>query len=214
MHRLYLVSIFLSAFLLFQVQPLVSKAILPWFGGAPSVWTSCMLFFQILLFLGYLYAHLVSTYLRPAAVAVTHTCVIVAAILMLPVLPDEAWKPSAAGVPTLQILTLLTVCVGLPFFLLASSAPLIQMRWQRTGGGQPYRLYALSNAGSLLALFAFPVLFEPMMWTSTQGAVWSASFVVLGIMLVPQLIIVSPRQPKLRYFLAGLPSFPSMWRGV
>ena len=184
MHRLYLVAIFLSAFLLFLVQPLISKAILPWFGGAPAVWTTCMLFFQILLFIGYVYAHLVSTYAKPKALAIIHTCVIVTAILMLPVLPDPVWKPTAGVAPTWRILALLTVCVGLPFFLLSSSAPLIQVWWQRTKGGEPYRLYALSNAGSLLALMMFPLFFEPLMWTSTQGTVWSVAFVLLGAMLV------------------------------
>ncbi len=108
----------------------------------------------------------------------------IVAILLLPVLPDEVWEPSADGTPTWQIITLLTVCVGLPFFLLSSSAPLIQVWWQRTGGGQPYRLYALSNAGSLLALITYPFIIEPMLWTSTQGALWSLAFIILGIMLI------------------------------
>ena len=174
-------TILISAFLVFQVQPVISKTILPWFGGSPAVWTTCMLFFQVLLFAGYAYAHFLNR-LRPAWQGVIHVVLIAAALAALPINPDPSWKPVGAANPTWQILLLLLSNVGVPYFLLSSTGPLIQAWFSRACGGRsPYRLYALSNAGSLAALLTYPFLVEPAWTTSTQGANWSLGFCVFAL---------------------------------
>ncbi len=170
-------TVLLSAFLLFLVQPTISKMILPWFGGSPAVWTTCMLFFQVLLLAGYGYAHLLETIPTSRVPAVLHAALLLVAVLVLPITPAADWKPVDSQYPQLRILWLLLRHVGLPYFLLASTAPLIQSWFSRvTEGRSPYRLYALSNAGSLGALLAFPFLIEPAWSTPQQGAYWSAGF--------------------------------------
>ncbi|NQT85779.1 ferrichrome ABC transporter permease, partial [bacterium] len=174
----YALAIFLGAFLLFGVQPLIGKCILPWFGGTPAVWTTCMLFFQVVLLGGYAYAHLITTRLRPRRQAAVHLALVAAALALLPVLPSAGWKPEASAVdPTWYILLLLAVCVGLPYFVLSATSPLLQA-WFRGAcpWRSPYRLYALSNAGSLLALLSFPFVAEPALPLRTLGAVWSWAF--------------------------------------
>ncbi len=123
---LYALTILVSAFLLFQVQPVIAKIILPWFGGSAAVWTTCLLFFQMVLLLGYLYSHAVVRYLRPRVQMVLHVCLLVVSIAVLPIYPSAAWKPTGAGEPTLQILGLLAVSIGLPYFLLSTTGPLMQ----------------------------------------------------------------------------------------
>jgi hypothetical protein len=185
---LYAVTIFLGAFLLFQVQPLFSKAILPWFGGTAGVWTTCMLFFQVLLFLGYAYAHLSTTYLTPHRQGIVHTALLVAALALMAVLhvrPAAVWKPDGTSDPIVGILVLLTTHVGLPFFLLSATSPLLQVWWNRAvGSGTPYRLYALSNTGSLLALLSYPFIFERWLSLSVQSVLWSLAFVLQAVLLV------------------------------
>lgn len=172
--------ILLSAFLLFQVQPLISRIILPWFGGTPAVWTTCMLFFQTLLLGGYAYAHGLSR-LRPRHQWWAHGALLLAACLLLPIAPDAVWKPTDSLRPTARILLLLAVHVGLPYFLLSATGPLVQSWYSRTAPGSPYRLYSLSNVGSLAALLSYPLLLEPHLPTSTQALVWSLSFAVFAI---------------------------------
>lgn len=174
---LFAATIFTSAFLLFQVQPLISRFILPWFGGSPAVWSTCMLFFQLVLFGGYLYAHLISTRLTSRWQAAVHAALLVVAVLWLPITPDESWKPRAGENPTQRILFLLAVSVGLPYFLLSSTGPLLQ-RWfsLQSPGASPYRLYALSNIGSLLALVTFPFVVEPALSSPVQAEIWSWGF--------------------------------------
>lgn len=186
----FAVTVFLSAFLLFQVQPLLSKAILPWFGGTPAVWTTCMLFFQSLLFGGYAYAHVLNHRLSPRGQMVIHTALIVVAVALLPITPSAEWKPtgeeSVHGLaPAWRILLLLSATVGLPFFLLSSTGPLLQSWYARTRmGSSPYRLYALSNVGSLLALVSYPFLVEPTFDTRTQSEIWSWGFTAFGLVCV------------------------------
>ena len=115
---IYALTIFTGAFLLFQVQPLIGKYILPWFGGGPGVWTTSMLFFQVLLLGGYAYAHFISRWLRPRTQVVVHFVLLVAALTLLPITPGDTWKPSGQGNPLLEILLLLAVCLGLPYFIL------------------------------------------------------------------------------------------------
>src|SRR5205823_2778991 len=123
---LYACTIFLSAFLLFQVQPLIAKMILPWFGGSAAVWTACVLFFQLLLLLGYLYSHWSIRYLKPKAQTFLHIALLGASVLSLPAIPNPIWKPTDVNNPTLRIFGLLALTVGLPYFLLSTTGPLVQ----------------------------------------------------------------------------------------
>src|SRR5208283_1581053 len=123
---------FLGAFLLFQVQPLISKFILPWFGGAPAVWTTCVLFFQIVLFAGYTYSHLLVGRLSTRSQAMAQCLLLLAAIVVLPIAPSTAWKPTNGSAPTAQILLLLTATVGLPYFVLSTTSPVIQAWFSRS----------------------------------------------------------------------------------
>nr|NIL98597.1 hypothetical protein [Planctomycetales bacterium]NIM09795.1 hypothetical protein [Planctomycetales bacterium]NIN09264.1 hypothetical protein [Planctomycetales bacterium]NIN78367.1 hypothetical protein [Planctomycetales bacterium]NIO35543.1 hypothetical protein [Planctomycetales bacterium] len=180
----FALTIFLGAFLLFQIQPLISKAILPWYGGTPNVWTTCMLFFQSLLFAGYAYAHYTTRWLPPRGQGILHIALVTVALLM-PVLPAAHWKPDAAAQPTWHIFWLLTAHVGLPFFVLASTSPLIQYWWNRAfPHGSPYKLYALSNTGSLMALLSYPFLVEPWLPLSSQAVSWTAAFLVFAALVL------------------------------
>src|SRR5215831_13858194 len=174
---LYALTILVSAFLLFQVQPIIAKIILPWFGGSAAVWTTCLLFFQMVLLLGYLYAHALVRYLKPRRQMLVHTCLLLISAAALPIYPGPSWKPSGSEEPTFAILRLLAVTVGLPYFLLSTTGPLLQAWYaRRFKGAMPYRLYALSNAGSMFALLSYPVLFEPNFGTKNQAYMWAGGF--------------------------------------
>jgi hypothetical protein len=179
---LYAVTIFLSAFLLFQVQPLIAKIILPWFGGSAAVWSAAMLFFQLVLLAGYAYAHVSIRFLKAKAQVILHAALLLASCALLPILPSESWKPLEVGDPTMRILMLLIVTVGLPYFLLSSTSPLLQAWFVRTSGsGMPYRLFALSNFGSMLALISFPFLVEPNLTSRHQAYTWSVGYVAFAL---------------------------------
>ncbi len=174
---LYAFTIVISAFLLFQVEPIIAKIILPWFGGTAAVWTTCLLFFQIALLLGYLYAHALVRYLKPRAQMIVHGGLLLVSALALPVYPNASWKPAAPDDPLFKILGLLAANVGLPYFLLSTTGPLLQAWYaRRFKGAMPYRLYALSNAGSMFALLSYPVLFEPVFTTHQQAWMWSGAY--------------------------------------
>jgi hypothetical protein len=178
----YALAIFTGAFLLFQVQPLIGKYILPWFGGGPGVWTTCLLFFQLLLLGGYAYAHFSSTRLKPRAQAIVHAVLLLVAMVALPIAPGVFWKTHVAGNPTWHILLLLAGTIGLPYFVLSATGPLLQQWFSlRNPHASPYRLYALSNVGSLLALLSYPVFFEVKFSRLTQANLWSAGFVVFVV---------------------------------
>lgn len=180
---LYGLTIFCGAFLLFLVQPLLGKYLLPWFGGGPGVWTVCLLFFQTALLVGYAYAHLISSRLRLRSQVVVHGALLALSCAFLPIIPEERWQPAPTDEPALRILVLLAVTVGLPYVVLAATGPLLQ-RWftQTRRGETPYRLYALSNAGSLLALVAFPFGFEPLAARSTQAWLWSGGMAAFAVL--------------------------------
>ncbi len=181
MMRAYALSIFAGAFLLFQVQPLIGKYILPWFGGAPGVWTACLLFFQVLLLVGYAYVHVTSHWLKPRAQAVVHLILLALALALLPIIPAASWKPGDASDPTWRILELLTVTLGVPYFALSATGPLLQQWFSLTHPGRsPYRLYALSNAGSLLALLSYPFFFEAHFTRQTQARLWAGGLVAFA----------------------------------
>ncbi len=178
----YALTIFTGAFLLFQVQPLIGKYILPWFGGGPGVWTTCLLFFQTVLLGGYAYAHFTSTYLKPKQQAILHFVLLGLSVALLPITPSDAWKPHPSGDPTWSILLLLVATIGLPYFVLSSTGPLMQQWFSQTNPGvSPYRLYALSNVGSLLALLSYPFVFEVKFPRHTQANMWSAGLAVFVV---------------------------------
>lgn len=167
----------LSAFLVFQIQPVISKCVLPWFGGTPAVWTTCLLFFQVLLFGGYLYAHCLRHFFTPAIQGAIHLVLLIAAAWSLPIQPSDAWKPIGTEDPTWTLLGLLAAHVALPYFVLSSTGPLVQAWLSYENDDESvYRLYALSNAGSLVALLSYPFLVEPWLSVSHQSLVWSLAF--------------------------------------
>jgi hypothetical protein len=188
--RRYPLAIFLGAFLLFLVQPMAGKRVLPRFGGGPSVWTACMLFFQVLLLGGYAYAHAISSRLSRRAQAWLHCgLLLLAAASLLLFARAETWDKHGAGLddPVLAILLVLATAVGLPYFLLASTGPLLQAWfWSDSqaslvdggDGPSPYRLYALSNIASFLALLCYPVAVEPWLTLRTQSWMWSGIFLI------------------------------------
>ncbi|GEP42796.1 fused MFS/spermidine synthase [Brevifollis gellanilyticus] len=195
MHLLFSLLSLLSAFLLFQVQPVISKFILPWFGGSPGVWTTCMLFFQIVLFGGYAYAHAL-TRLRPKAQWIVHSVLLLVALIFLPIAPGDFWKPAGNEEPAGRILLLLLGTVGLPYFVLSSTSPLTQVWFTRAMPGKsPWRLYALSNLGSLAALLTYPFLIEPSWDVTQQTWVWSGGFVLfagLSLWLAKKSVSLAP----------------------
>ena len=179
-------TMFLSAFLLFQVQLIVSKYILPWFGGSAAVWTTSLLVFQILLLAGYVYSHLVSEKLSQPAQVSLHVAVLAVALVSVVLLalrwpsavtPSVSWKPSSSAHPVRDVIVITLLATGLPFFVLSTTGPLLQRWFARQGGGAgTYRLYSISNLGSLFGLLSFPILFEPMMRLRAQGVAWSVLF--------------------------------------
>jgi SAM-dependent methyltransferase len=176
-------TIFTGAFLLFLVQPLIARFILPWFGGGPAVWTTCMLFFQVLLLGGYAYAHVSIRRLRPHGQVLLHLALLAAALILLPITPGEHWKPADGARPLGHILWLLTVCLGLPYLVLSATGPLMQAWFSRTHPGvAPFRLYALSNVGSLLALLGYPVFVEPNFSRHAQAVGWSCGLGVFAFL--------------------------------
>ena len=179
---LFAAAIFASAFLIFLVQPMVGKRILPWFGGAPAVWTLCLAFYQTALFAGYAYAHCVIRYVPPAYQLPLHGLFLCAALLALPVLPSEAWTPAGGAEPSRAIVTLLGFHVALPFLAFAATGPLVQAWFaRRYSNRSPYPLYAVSYTGSLLAMLSYPFLLEPRLPLSTTGQLWSIAFVATGV---------------------------------
>lgn len=176
-------TIFLGAFLLFQVQPLIGRFLLPWFGGTPDVWTTCMLFFQLFLLAGYGWAHLNSRWFSLRQQAINQVLLLILAAATLSIVPAESLKPTPEDNPLFKILLICSVCVGLPYFILSTTGPMLQAWFARLFPGViPYRFYALGNAGSLLALLSFPFLFEPRMARPAIAKVWSAGFLLYAIL--------------------------------
>lgn len=182
---LYAVTIFTSAFLLFQVQPLIAKIILPWFGGSAAVWSASMLFFQVVLLAGYAYAHASIRLMTARSQMIVHASLLLLSCALLPILPSPAWRPTGSGDPTFRILAVLGATIGLPYFLLSATSPLLQAWYvRRSGSGIPYRLFALSNFGSMLALVSFPFLVEPSLASRLQAYSWSVGYVVFAVLCV------------------------------
>jgi MFS family permease len=176
-------TIVLSAFLLFLIQPLIAKILLPWFGGSTGVWATCVVFFQVMLVFGYAYAHALTSYLTPKQQMVTHLSVLGLSVLAAgwSIMPADSWRPENSELPILKLGLLLLRYVGLPYFALSTTGPLVQAWFARLFPGKtPYRLYALSNFGSLASLLLFPVVFEQFFGLSFLSTSWSLLFAVFA----------------------------------
>jgi SAM-dependent methyltransferase len=178
----YALTIFLGAFLLFEVQPLIAKIILPWFGGAAAVWIFCLLFFQFVLLFGYAYAHWLGRIESAAVQGRVHAVLLALSLLTLPIYPRAMFKPTGPESPAPHILLLLAATVGLCYFLLSTTSPLLQRWYAREHSGAPYGLYALSNVGSMLALLSYPVVIEPRVTTHHQAAWWSVAYAIFALL--------------------------------
>jgi hypothetical protein len=175
----FAVTLFVSATLLFVVQPMFAKMVLPLLGGSPAVWNTCMVFYQAVLLAGYLYAHVSTRWLGVRRQAALHMAVLCLPWLALPIGLGGMGSPAAGANPSLWLLMLLTVAVGLPFFVVSSSAPMLQAWFADTGhpaSKDPYFLYAASNLGSMIALLGYPVVVEPMLPLAAQSMVWTVGY--------------------------------------
>lgn len=183
----FTLAIFLNAALLFAVQPMFTKMVLPLLGGSPAVWNTCLLFFQTALLGGYLYAHLTSRWLNPRRQALLHVGLMAVALLVLPIGVPEGWTPPTSTMPIPWLLSLLAVALGLPFVLLSAGAPMLQ-RWfastNHRSATNPYFLYAASNLGSFVALLSYPFVIEPRLRLSEQSVSWLEFYYVLLALIV------------------------------
>ncbi len=196
----YTAAIFVSALLLFSVQPLFTKMVLPRLGGSPAVWSVAMVFFQSLLLGGYAYAHYLMQLRNRMIPVAVHLVLLVIALLTLPLSIAGGWgEPPTSGY-AVWLLGLFAVSIGLPFFALAANNPLLQAWFVRTGhpnGPDPYFLYASSNIGSFLALLSYPVLLEPMFTLRTQNLIWTGGYGLLIVLIAAcgVLLLRSPARP-------------------
>jgi hypothetical protein len=185
---LFIITIFVSAVLLFLVQPLFANLILPLLGGSPAVWNTATMFYQTVLLLGYVYAHIVKTKLNPKAQAIVHTLVVLSPLVVLPIAVPSGWTPPTEGTPILWLVALLTAAVALPFFVLSTTSSLTQAWYARIGGTaksqDPYFLYVASNIGSMIGLLGYPLLMQPNLRLQTQSWLWSAGYAVLAVLLL------------------------------
>jgi len=182
---LHALTIALSAFLLFLVQPIIARQILPWFGGSAAVWTTCMVFFQVALLAGYFYSDFVIRQLTPRRQAIVHTTLLLASLAVLPITAAESFKPADSAQPIGRILLLLTVTIGLPYLVLATTGPLVQAWFTREfSTARVYRLYALSNLASMIALVAYPPLIEPHASSRVQSIGWSLGYAVFAALAI------------------------------
>ncbi len=182
-HRaLFAATVFFGAFLLFLIEPLFAKLILPWFGGSAAVWATCLVFFQSALLLGYLYADVATRRLGPRRQSVLHLGLLLVSLLWLPIAPQVFWRSRVQVDPAWRICGLLTFAIGLPFILLSATSPLLQTWYARRASGRsPYYLFALSNLASLLALLSFPFLIEPRLSSRQQSVLWSAAYGLFAV---------------------------------
>ena len=202
-------TILTGAFLLFVVQPIIAKLILPWFGGSAAVWTTCLLFFQVALLGGYAYAHWLSGQPRMRQAAI-HTSLIAVSFFVLPILPSIRWKPASAGNPLPAIAGLLAATIGLPYLLLSATSPLLQFWYTRASGALPWRFFALSNAGSLAGLLAYPVLIEPLVANRRQAWSWSIGYGAFALLCASVAFILRGSQaeaPRVPIVKTARPAF-------
>lgn len=215
---LYAVTILVSSFLLFLVQPIIAKQILPWFGGTAAVWTTCLVFFQLTLLGGYTYSDLSNRMLKPKMQSTLHILLLLISLSALPIVAASGWKPVGNEDPVWRILGLLLLTIGLPYFMLSTTAPLIQSWFAREHADpkiaeRVYRLFALSNLGALLGLLAYPFAIETWIATRTQAIGWSAGytlFVVLCIASAWRARHLKHHAPTIDAATAALGSTPRM----
>lgn len=212
---LFSITLFVSAFILFLVQPIVGKIILPKLGGTPQVWNTCMVFFQSALLAGYAYTHTSSNKLSTKRQLVIHSILLfLPLILLLGMGPFDfsKWIPPLGGNPIIPALTILTLLVGLPFIVVATSAPLLQKWFGHTGhpaAKDPYFLYAASNLGSLLSLFAYPALIEPFATLRQQAWIWTFGYIgLMGLILWCAYFVM--KSPHLQFAGLDMPEVPPM----
>src|SRR5580692_9967875 len=178
---------FVSAALLFLVEPMMAKMALPMLGGTPAVWNTCLVFFQAMLLAGYLYAYASTKWLRRRTQIILHISLALTPLAVLPLHIPAGWEPPSDSSPVLWVLAMLSVAVGLPFFMLSASTPILQRWFSHSGhksADDPYFLYAASNAGSLVGLLGYPFLLEPTLRLSVQSYFWSygyAAFLLLTV---------------------------------
>ena len=209
MLALYTTTMFLSAGLLFLLQPMFAKMVLPLLGGTPEVWTTCMVFFQALLLAGYAYAHLGTRWLGVRRHAIVHLVLLFIPLAFLPIAVPAGAAPPSEGLPTGWLLSLLAVAVGAPFFVVSTTAPLVQRWFAETGhpaAHDPYFLYSASNTGSMLALVGFPLVFEPVFRLEQQAWLWSIGYALLLVLCGACAVTVWRRSPA----AAALPPAPSV----
>ncbi len=210
-------AIFISAFLLFQVQLIIGKLLLPWFGGAPSVWTTCMLFFQALLLAGYAYAHWLNCRPTLRRQVQVHGALLLVSLATLalsvwkwgsPILPGKAAGLDAHANPVTSIFLVLLAAVGLPFFVLSTTSPLLQRWYLVAGGTTPYRLYAVSNAGSMVGLLAYPFAVEPLLALTAQSWIWGMAYAIFVLLcaVIMKRILRAPESATAAAMAARLPS--------
>src|SRR5829696_3005082 len=198
MMALFSATIFISAALLFFVEPMFAKFILPLFGSTPAVWTGSMMFFQAALLVSYLYVHATTTWLGARRQAVLHLVVILLPLLVLPIAVPEGWAPPANSNPIFYLLELLLVAVGLPFLAISATNPLIQ-RWlsdtDHPDARDPYFLYRASNLGSVIGLLGYPLLLEPSMLLHNQGIFWSVGYGILVVLVFASAVMLWRSSP-------------------
>ena len=197
---IFAATILLSAALMFIVEPMFAKMVLPLLGGSPSVWNTCLVFYQTALMAGYLYAHFSLKWLGPRRQAVLHVVLLCVPWISLPIGVAHGWTPPSEGNPVAWLLMLLTVCVGLPFFCVSASAPVLQAWFAQCGGRSakdPYFLYAASNLGSLAGLAAYPLLIEPHLPLALQTQWWTAGYGLLVVLfgLCAAAVWILPARP-------------------
>ncbi len=186
-------TMFLGSFLLFLVQPMIAKMILPWFGGSAAVWTSCMMFFQVMLVLGYAYCYFLRRWLTCWAAFFCHCVVLAAACCFLPIIPNPELRPATGDGLNFAVALTLLLTVGLPYFALSANSTLVQLWYEALttsdqepshNGSATYRLYAVSNLGSMLGLLLYPFLIEPLATLSAQAWIWSVGFLIYALLCV------------------------------
>ena len=205
MQLFFALTLFVSATLLFVVQPMFAKIVLPLLGGSPAVWNTCMVFYQGSLLAGYLYAHFTTRWLGVRRQAGFHLVILCLPWLVLPVGMATAWTPPAEANPIPWLLLLLTASVGLPFFVVSASAPMLQAWFANTGhpaAKDPYFLYAASNLGSMLALLGYPVIVEPSLSLGGQSVAWTTGYGLLMLLTAGCAVFLWRRGPDLELSMA------------
>ena len=179
-------TMLISALLLFSLQPMFTKMVLPLLGGSPAVWNTAMVFFQATLLAGYLYVHLTTRFMGAKAQILLHLALLMVAFVALPIGMAAGWTPPTDGTPIPWLIALLTVSIGLPITAVSATAPLLQKWFSHSGhasAADPYFLYGASNLGSLLALVSYPTLIEPLLGLSTQSWTWSVGYALLVVLI-------------------------------